>query len=72
MKNDDSERLASLMSIFTGYQVGVVLAILTAIFLATLYVLPDATMPLIILTIVLIAPFLFIGKAGKDEGDDEE
>ena len=43
MKNDDQEQLGNLLSIFTGYQIGIVLAILIGIFLVTIYLLPNAT-----------------------------
>ncbi len=71
MKNDDQEQLGILLSIFTGYQVGIVLAILIGIFLVTIYLLPDAVMPLIILTAVLIVPYLFVRKLNSDEPEDE-
>ena len=71
MKNDDQEQLGSLLSIFTGYQVGIVLAVLIGIFLVTIYLLPDALLPLIILTAVLIVPYLFVRKLNSDEPDDE-
>ena len=71
MKNDDQEQLGNLLSIFTGYQVGVVLAILIGIFLVTIFLLPDTVMVLIILTAVLIVPYLFVRKVDRDEPDDE-
>lgn len=71
MKNDDQEQLGNLLSIFTGYQVGIVLAILTGIFLVTISLLSDAVMPLMILTAVLIVPYLFFRKLNSDEPEDE-
>lgn len=71
MKNDDQEQLGNLLSIFTGYQVGIVLAILTGIFLVTISLLSDAVMPLMILTAVLIVPYLFVRKLNSDEPEDE-
>lgn len=71
MKNDDQEQLGNLLSIFTGYQVGIVLAILTGIFLVTISLLSDAVMPLVILTAVLIVPYLFVRKLNSDEPEDE-
>ena len=71
MKNDDQEQLGNLLSIFTGYQVGIVLAILTGIFLVTISVLSDAVMPSLILTAVLIVPYLFVRKLNSDEPEDE-
>jgi hypothetical protein len=71
MKNDDQEQLGNLLSIFTGYQIGIVLAILIGIFLVTIYLLPNATIPLAILTVVLIVPYLFVRKSNRDEPEDE-
>jgi ABC-type nitrate/sulfonate/bicarbonate transport system permease component len=71
MKNDDQEQLESLLSIFTGYQVGTVLAILLGILVVTIYLLPDAAMLLIILVIVLIVPYIFANKADRGERGDE-
>jgi len=71
MKNDDQEQLESLLSIFTGYQVGTVLAILLGILLVTIYLLPDAAILLIILAIVLIAPYLFFNKRDSGEREDD-
>ncbi len=66
MKNDDHEQLRSLLSIFTGYQVGVVLALLLCIFVVLLYFLPQAVVPLIILAAVIVVPYLLITKSGND------
>lgn len=71
MKNDDQEQLGNLLSIFTGYQVGIVLAILTGIFLVTISLLSEAVMQLMILTAVLIVPYLFVRKLNSDEPEDE-
>jgi len=71
MKNDDQEQLGNLLSIFTGYQVGIVLAILIGIFLVAISLLPDAAMSLMILTAVLILPYLFVRKLNSDEPEDE-
>lgn len=71
MKNDDQEQLESLLSIFTGYQVGTVLAILLAILVVTIYLLPDAAILLITLAIVLIVPYIFANKADSGEREDE-
>jgi len=71
MKNDDQEQLESLLSIFTGYQVGTVLAILLGILLVTIYLLPDAAILLIILAIVLIVPYIFFNKRDSGERDDK-
>jgi len=71
MKNDDQEQLESLLSIFTGYQVGTVLAILLGILLVTIYLLPDAAILLITLLIVLIVPYIFANKADRGEPEDE-
>ena len=71
MKNDDQEQLGNLLSIFTGYQVGIVLAFLIGILLVTISLLPDAAMSLMILTAVLILPYLFVRKLNSDEPEDE-
>ncbi len=62
MKYDDQQQLKSLLSIFTGYQLGVALAVLLGIFVVALYFLPGAVIPLIILVLVLIIPYLFVRK----------
>lgn len=62
MKNDDQEQLKRLLSIFTGYQVGVALAVLLGIFVVILYFLPGAVIPSIILVLVLIVPYFFVTK----------
>ncbi len=62
MKNDDQQRLKSLLSIFTGYQVGVALAVLLGILVVTLYFQPGAVIPLIILVLVIIVPYFFVTK----------
>ena len=65
MKNDDHDNLKSLLSIFSGYQAGVSLAVLLGILVVTLYLLPGALIYLIILVIVLIVPYLFATKQRK-------
>ena len=62
MKNDDQQQLKRLLSIFTGYQLGVALAVLLGILVVTLYFLPGAVIPLIILVLVLIVPYFFVRK----------
>ena len=62
MKNDDQQQLKSLLSIFTGYQVGAALAVLLGIFVVTLYFQPGAVIPLIILVLVIIVPYFFITR----------
>ncbi len=62
MKNDDQQQLKHLLSIFTGYQLGVALAVLLGILVVTLSFLPGAVIPLIILVIVIIVPYFFVRK----------
>ena len=62
MKNDDQQQLKRLLSIFAGYQLGVALAVLLGILVVTLYFLPGAVIPLIILVLVLIVPYFFVRK----------
>lgn len=72
MRNPDKEQLDSLLSIFSGYQVGTVLAILTAILIATIYFNPASAIYLIILILVIAAPYCFITRSQKDEWDDQQ
>jgi len=72
MKDYDQEQLESLLSIFSGYQVGVVLAILAAILIATFYFNPGSLIYLIILILVILAPYCFITRSQGDDWEDQE